>query len=155
MTVMKKNLLLTLLLTFLMVMNGVLLYMTLKEPDRKPRPPRDFILKELNFTEDQQMEFQEVNAEHHRKMRGIDERTRELKGLLFSNLGSDDFSNQELDSITSSIGDLSEEREKEVFSFFNKIERMCDSAQKRKLRRIVSGALRRPGPEGGPPPPHR
>jgi hypothetical protein len=152
---MKKNLLLTLLLIFLMVMNGVLLFMTLKEPHKRPRPPRDFIFKELNFTEDQQMEFQDVNAEHHRKMRAIDERTRELKELLFSNLGSDDFSNQELDSITSRIGSLSQEREKEIFSFFNKIERMCDSAQKRKLRRIVKGALRPPGPGGGPPPPHR
>ncbi len=152
---MKKNLLLTLLLIFLMVMNGVLLYMTLKEPDKRPRPPRDFILKELNFTEEQQMEFQEVNAEHHRKMRDIDKRTRELKELLFSNLGSADFSNQELDSITSTIGNLSQEREKEIFSFFNKLERMCDSEQKRKLKGIVRGALRRPGPGGGPPPPHR
>ncbi|WP_422083824.1 Spy/CpxP family protein refolding chaperone [Ulvibacterium sp.] len=152
---MKKNLLLSILLIFLMVMNGVLLYMTVKEPDRKPRPPRDFIFKELNFTEEQRMEFQEVNAEHHRKMRTIDERTRELKELLFSNLGSDDFSNQELDSITSTLGNLSQEREKEIFSFFNKLERMCDTEQKRKLKRIVRGALRPHGPKGGPPPPHR
>lgn len=153
---MKKNLLLTLLLIFLMVMNGVLLYLTFKEPNKKPRPPRDFIFKELNFTEEQQMKFQEVNVEHHRKMRAIDERTQELKELLFSNLGSTDFSDQELDSLTSRIGHLSEEREKEIFSFFNTLERMCDAEQKRKLKRIVYGALRPPGPgRGGPPPPHR
>ncbi|WP_299529217.1 Spy/CpxP family protein refolding chaperone [Ulvibacterium sp.] len=150
---MKKNLLLSLLMIFLMVMNGVLLYMTVKEPDGKPGPPRDFIFKELNFTAAQRMEFQEINAEHHRKMRALDDRTRKLKELLFSNLGSEGFSDQELDSITSSIGNLSQEREKEIFSFFNTLERMCDAEQKRKLKRIVRGALRRPGPGGGPPPP--
>ena len=148
---MKKNVLLIVFLGFLMVMNGVLLYLVVKKPNQKQRPPREFISSRLDFNEEQTESFMELDREHHRKMRGIDNELRELKEILFSNLGGTELSDEELDSLAKKIGKLSTAREMEVFRYFRQIEENCDAKQKQKLKRIVSGALR-PGPPGDRPP---
>lgn len=156
---MKKNLFLTILLVFLMVMNGVLLYLFIAKPEGNNRPPRRFIAEQLNLDDNQLLKFRDIDKEHHQKMRGIEIESRELKGLLFSNLDNPAFTEKKLDSITSLIGDLAYNKEKEVFSYFKELERLCNAKQKTKLQQIVSGALR-PGlgaghepNQGGPPPP--
>ncbi|SHG85720.1 hypothetical protein [Flagellimonas flava] len=152
---MKKNILLTVLLVFLMVMNAVLLFLILDKPDEKRRPPRKFITAELGFSEAQQIEFAEIDREHHRAMRRLDRHSRDLKELLFSKLDDTSFHQNELDSITGLIGQLSEDREREVFSYFRKVSKICNEKQKLKLERMLFGALKHgPRPEG-PPPPHR
>ncbi|MEM9648518.1 MAG: hypothetical protein AAF969_08550 [Bacteroidota bacterium] len=152
---MKKNILLTVLLVFLMVMNAVLLFLILDKPGEKRRPPRMFITNELGFTEAQQIEFSEIDREHHRTMRRIDRHSRDLRELLFTKLDDTNFNPQELDSITGLIGQLSEDREKELFSYFQKISNVCNEKQKLKLERILSGAIKHGPRPDGPPPPHR
>lgn len=135
-----------------MVMNGVLLFLVVKKPNKRQRPPRDFISTQLDFNDEQTARFMELDRKHHRKMRGIDNELRELKEILFSHLGDTDLAENALDSLTQRVGELSKAREMEVFSYFGQIEKMCDAKQKQKLQRIVSGALR-PGPPGDRPPP--
>ena len=156
---MKKNLLLTIFLVFLMVMNGVLLYLFIVKPEGNNRPPRKFIAEQLNLDDNQLLKFRVIDKEHHQKMREMEMESRELKGLLFSNLDNPDFTDEELDSIANLIGNLAYNREKEVFYYFNELESICNAKQKMKLQQIVSGALR-PGlgaghgpNQGGPPPP--
>ncbi len=147
---MKKNVLLTILLLFLMVMNGILLFMVVNEPEKRHGPPRNFIADHLDFNEEQMAKFMEFDEDHHRRMRRIDDRFRRSKEMLFSKLGSD-VSQKELDSLTELMGVLSQEREVEVFRYFNTIGKICDDKQKRKLKEIVSGALGRGRPGGRPP----
>lgn len=154
---MKKNILLIILFVFLMVMNGVLLFLVVKKPTQRQRPPREFISKQLDFNNEQTDRFMELDREHHRKMRRIDDELHELKNMLFSQLGNTDFTDEELDALTQSIGELTKARETEVFRYFGQIEKICNETQKQKLKRILSGALRPrpPGdrpPPGGPPP---
>lgn len=148
---MKKNVLLTVLMVFLMVMNGLLLYLVLRKSDRKPRPPKAFIAHELGFDERQMTKFMKFDEEHHQKMRAIDGQIRELKEILFSYLADEKAARNKIDSIGDRIGMLSKERELEVFGYFSSIEEICNESQKRRLKRIVTGALR-PGPPGGRPP---
>ena len=145
---MKKNVLLLVLLVFLIVMNGVLLFLVVKKPNRKPGPPRDFIVERLDFNEEQLVEFAEIDETHHQKMRAIDDESRRLKGILFT---TREENRVNIDSIGDLIGTLAKERELEVHHYFKRIEQLCDDKQKLKLKRIVRGALR-PGPPHGRPP---
>lgn len=156
---MKKNLLLAILLIFLMVMNGVLLFLMLNKPEKRKGPPGTFISNQLGFDPGQQAEFLEIDRIHHFKMREISNRFRDLKEHLFTRMGDADFTEEKVDSISNLIGELSAAKEKEIFSYFRQIEDICNKDQKLKLENIVHQALRRgpgPGPGQGPPgpPPH-
>ncbi|MEM9000783.1 MAG: hypothetical protein AAGB24_11015 [Bacteroidota bacterium] len=151
---MKKQVLLIVFMVFLMVMNGVLLFLVTRNTGRKPRPPKEFIADRLDFNQEQLARFMELEEEHHRKMRTIDERFLGLKETLFAHMGEVNFQKKNLDSIAGLIGTLAQEREMEVFNHFNEIEKICHGNQKQRLKRIVATALRR-GPAGAGPPPHR
>ncbi len=156
---MKKNILLAILLIFLMVMNGVLLFLLLNKPEKRKGPPGTFISSQLGFDLGQQSDFLEIDRIHHLKMREIGNRSRNLKEYLFANMDDVDFTDKKLDSITDLIGKLGAEKEREVFSYFKQIESICNKEQKLKLESILQQALRRgpgPGPGHGPPgpPPH-
>ena len=146
-------------MVFLMVMNGVLLYLVIRPAEEKNRPARTFISDQLEFSAAQMEEFQLLEEAHHQKMRQIDRRLRELKEMLFEHLSTADRSSPEIDSIGKRIGALATERELEIFAHFSNIRDLCDERQKRRLNEIVKGALRpgpprhRPPPHGGPPPP--
>lgn len=137
------------LLGFLMVMNTVLLYIVIKEPDKKPRPPREFIYDRLDFNKDQIDRFFLIDDAHHEKMRAIDRESRLLKEQLFSRIRGNELL---IDSLASQIGALTKERELEVYHYFKRIEEICDERQKRKLERILKGAIRPRPPAHGPPP---
>ena len=66
-----------------MVMNGVLLFLVVKKPTQRQRPPREFISNQLDFNDGQTDRFMELDREHHRKMRRIDDELHELKNMLF------------------------------------------------------------------------
>ena len=151
---MKKNALLTILLVFLMVMNAVLVYLIWNKPDKRMRPPRNFITNQLDFDPGQESEFLEIDRIHHLKMRRIDDQSRDLKEILFSSMGDAAFTDAKLDSITNLIGTLSQAREKEVFSYFRQIESICNEEQKITLQGIVRNALRH-GPRPPGPPRHK
>ena len=158
---MKKNTLLTVLMVFLMVMNGILLYLVVNGNDgeQKNRPGRMFIPNHLDFTPKQRTAFSELEEAHHQKMQHIDQQYRRLKEVLFGNLPTSRLSTSEMDSIGKRIGILAAEREMEVFTHFSNIQDLCKPEQKSKLHEIVKGALHpgpprhRPPPHGGPPPP--
>lgn len=152
---MRKNLLLTVLLGFLVVMNGVLIYLVLNKQDKRPRRPKEFISEQLNFSEEQKLEFGQIEDAHHHKMRALDHRSSDLKAYLFSQLGQSDFTYQKQDSVIALIGALSIEREKELFGYFQKVSAICNDRQRSKLERILSKAVRHGPKHGGPPPPPR
>lgn len=142
---MKKNLLLGLLLLFLVVMNGILLFMLFGQgTDRRPPgPPKDFIVKELGFDETQMQEFRKLSKVHFKSMRVLDEESRKLKDELFSGIGDKNFTTRHADSITTLIGQLSKEKELNVFDHFKKVGEICTPEQKTKLDKIISKALHR------------
>ena len=153
---MKKNIALSILFVFLVVMNSVLLFLVLNKPDKKHKPPKDFITSELNFKGGQLSEFKDLEKQHHNKMQSIDAKFHNLKQDLFANIQTADFSNAKRDSITTLLGELSVLRETEIFSYFKQIDGLCNAKQKNKLKSILSDALKKgPGKVGGPPPPPR
>ena len=148
---MRKNTIVLVALIFLIVMNGILLYLVVQKPERPRQHPRAFLAAELALDEQQLEQYQVLEKDHHRKMRALDDRFKRLKGDLFRNLG-EHRDEKVVDSLTQLIGQLSQERELELFRHFSNIERICTPEQKEKLKQLVAGALHPRGAPHGPPP---
>nr|WP_299389476.1 Spy/CpxP family protein refolding chaperone [Allomuricauda sp.] len=149
---MKKNLLTTILLLFLIIMNGVLLYLVLNEPQKHRKPPGHFIARELGLTEEQMVKFRQLERSHRKKMRFMDHRLHEMRQFLFSNAQNENFSMDQRDSLTNEMGKLSAEKDLEVFQYFQEIGELCTAEQRQKLEETVARALKRgPGKKGPPP----
>ncbi|MEX0288588.1 MAG: Spy/CpxP family protein refolding chaperone [Flavobacteriaceae bacterium] len=151
---MKKNLLLTLLLVFLVVMNGILLFLFFKKPGKRPLPPHEFVVKELRFTDEQMREYEKIRMDFDHNMRPLHRERMQLKEALFAKMSETDVEEKEIDSITALIGASEKERDMQVFNHFRAIYDLCDERQKEHFAKIVNRALRMPpGRKGQGPPP--
>ncbi len=156
---MKKNLILYILLGFLLIANGFFLMNHISKPDGKrskgPKGPGNFIVKELQFNDDQLEKFNELNDEHHRKMRRLSQNVRKLKDELFNNISVSSVNDTEIDSLTSLIGNTEKLKDLEVFNHFRRIQALCDEKQKEKFNLIIKNALHTKGPRNEGPPGRR
>lgn len=152
---MKKNVLLYILLTFLIVVNVFFLYNYLGSSDDKPnrierKGPTDFIVKALKFDDNQIQQFEKLNETHHQNMRKYSQGSKKLKDKLFSLITVEDVSDAEIDSIISLLGAREQEREKLMFYNLRSIKSICNDEQKVNFEKIIKDALSKAG-RGGPP----
>ncbi|NAS11661.1 Spy/CpxP family protein refolding chaperone [Poritiphilus flavus] len=149
---MKKNLLLTVLLVFLIAMNAVLLFLLFNKSDNKQGPPHEFVVRQLNFSDEQTEQYHLLEQRFRERMRPVHHRTRELKDALFNSVTDENTSQVIVDSLTTLIGNLEKARDTEVFNHFRAIYDLCDSEQKQRFQKLIGNVMQRRGP-GGPPPP--
>jgi len=150
---MKRNLLLYILLAFLLIVNGFFLYNHLSKPNRKaPEGPGNFIVNELQFNNDQLERFNLVEDAHHEKMRELTREVRQLKDELFNRIPISSVNSQDIDSISTLLGNLEKEKEVEIFEYLRSIQEICDDTQKEKFKMIIKDALRRGDRKGRRPP---
>lgn len=152
---MNKNILLYILLVFLIVVNGFFLFNFLGDSKDKPneverKRPMDFIVKVLEFDDNQIQQFQKLNEEHHQSIRKYNEDTKNLKDELFTLITAEDVSNTKIDSIIGLLGANEQEREKSIFYNLRDIQSICNDKQKLNFQKIIKDALRKSG-NGGPP----
>jgi hypothetical protein len=153
-----KSKLLPIILFLLILLNGVLIFMLVKKPQDRfnQNSKRNFLTQELQFSEDQTIQFNEFERVHRDVMMEIEEQVREQKDVLFSSFQKEDIN---LDSLTTKIGLLQGKKDLEVYVFFKKVRTLCTLEQSEKFDKIIKKALRgeegRPPSEGNmPPPPH-
>ncbi|AUP80792.1 Spy/CpxP family protein refolding chaperone [Flavivirga eckloniae] len=147
---MKKNLLLYVLLVFLILVNGFFLFNYLGKSDEtenrnRPKGPAGFIVKELNFNDEQMLQFEEHSRGHHHQMRRIGDDIKQLKDALFNEVSSVSFNESDIDSITTLIGESVKERDIETFYHFRSIQELCNDEQKEKFKKIIKDALHKQG----------
>ncbi len=149
---MKKNILLYVLLLFLIVVNGFFLFNYLggsNDTKNKDRPqgkgPASFIVKELDFSDDQMFQFEDLSREHHHEMRRIGRDIKVLKDALFNKLSDVSLNENSIDSITTLIGERVKERDIEAFYHFKDIQKLCNAQQKEKFKSIINDALHKAG----------
>lgn len=150
---MKKNLLLFILLIFLVLMNGTLLFLFFSKPHGRPAPPHVFIVKELGFTPVQMQQYDSLQEEFESVMRPLREKTRTTKDALFNSISKEKDPEKAIDSLTSLIGTLAKKEDLQVANHFRAIYELCDEHQKRQFRSILKDALRGPGKGDRRPPP--
>lgn len=147
---MKKNVLLYVLLVFLIVVNGFFLFNYLGNSDKtenrdRPKGPANFIVRELDFDDEQMQQFKEINRRHHHRMRRISEEVKELKDVLFNKISDVSLKENSVDSITTLIGEKVKEKDIAVFYHFKDIQALCNDKQKEKFKRIINDALHKEG----------
>lgn len=147
-----KTKLLTLLIVFLVLVNGALLFLVLKKPHIQ-HPP-EYIAKQLSFTPDQLVKFNDFEVVHKEKMRELGQKITKQKKQLFNSFHSEGLKPS---SMFDSIGTLSALKEKEVYLFFQKIKNICTASQLDTFETIINRAIHQKGngQKGMPPPPRR
>ena len=135
-------------LVILILLNGVLIFMLIKKPHQNRRHPqeRNFLIKELQFTDNQKDTFLTLDRVHIENMMHFDQQLRKHKDVLFSSFSD---STLNIDSLSALIGTLEGEKEAEVFRFFTSVRKTCNKGQKEKFDKIIRKALK--GGKKGPP----
>jgi len=136
-----KSKLLPILVVILMLMNGVLIFMLLKKSHVNNRSPqeRNFLVKELQFTELQNDKFLSFDTVHRENMLRLDQQIRKQKDILFNSF-SDGVVN--IDSLGLLIGGLAGKKDIEVFRFFQAVRKICTQGQQEKFDKIINKALK-------------
>ena len=136
-----KSKLLAILVVILMLMNGVLIFMLLKKSHVNNRSPqeRNFLVKELQFTELQNDKFLSFDTVHRENMLRLDQQIRKQKDILFNSF-SDGVVN--IDSLGLLIGGLAGKKDIEVFRFFQAVRKICTQGQQEKFDKIINKALK-------------
>jgi hypothetical protein len=146
-----KSKLLPVLLVILILLNGVLIFMLIKKPHENRSHPqeRNFLIKELQFTDYQKDKFLSFDTVHRENMMHFDQQLRKHKDVLFNSFSAGTL---DIDSLSLLIGTLEGEKEVEVFRFFKSVRKICNKEQKEKFDSIINRALKggknRP-PRGG------
>ena len=151
-----KSKLLPIFLLLLILLNGVLIFMLVKRPHENQRDnqKRNFLSEQLNFSDAQKEQFNDLDIVHRGFMQDLEENLREQKDVLFNSFQKKNFN---LDSITTNIGILEAKKDVEVFTFFSKVRTLCTTEQAQKFDKIIKEAIRggerRPPNSGRMPPP--
>ena len=150
-----KTKLLYFLLATLIITNIALLFMLIKKPHQQKKDGGNFLVKELQFDENQRERFRFFDSQHRETIMGFDEEIRASKDILFSSFSKLNFSS---DSISKRIGKLEGEKEQEIFTFFKQVRKICTEKQALKFDKLIKEALHQKGrkpPKGGMRPPPR
>lgn len=160
-----KTKLLPVLLVVLILLNGVLIFMLIKKPlqNKRSRPERNFLTAQLQFSEDQEVRFLELDELHKQKIEVFLHQIGQQKDKLFNSFNDDEIN---IDSLVNLTGKLEVAKELEVYRFFKAVRKICNKEQQKKFDNIINKALKRDGQrpprreenhhpprEGGMPPP--
>ena len=141
---MKKNSILYLLIIVLVISNAVFVFLHFsKHKKHKGHNPGSFIAKKLDFNASQMAKFNVLNEVHETKMKALFADTKVLKDNLFTNVGNQNFTTQQLNNVTFKIGENMSLRDNITFSHFNSILKICETdKQKENFKTIIKKAMR-------------
>jgi len=116
--------------------------MLVKRPHQQQKAGRDFMVKELQFNQNQTERFRFLSHQHRETMKEFDDEIKQFKDILFNSLSKVHFSS---DSISNKIGALEAEKEKELFAFFRELRKICSAEQVSIFDSLIKKALLKKG----------
>jgi len=142
---MKKTVLLYILLAFLILMNAFLLFSRFHKSEKRGSKgsKKDFIVKKLNFNEDQKETYANFFDAHKIVMQDLDSELRELKDSFFNKIATSNFPAKKLDSLATLISLKEKDKDLELFSHFKHVYDICDESQKKDFQEIIKKSLHR------------
>ena len=152
---MKKNILLYVLLAFLIIVNGIFIFLFLAGPPKNDnrKGPGDFIMKRLEFNDQQIVKFHKLSEEFENKREVNSIEIKSLKDQLFDKISDEVVTDAVIDSITNLIGKKEQAKDLLVFNHFKEMRALCNDTQKIKFDKIIKEALHKGARPNGPPPP--
>jgi hypothetical protein len=122
---------------------------------RNGRPPAAaFLIKELNFDENQTASYDRLREAHHQKNERLQDVLRQNREALFSGIATNDTSK------IAEIGEIQKEFDRSTFLHFQEVRTLCRPDQQPKFDQIIGEVLRimgnkqSPSPPPAPRPPH-
>lgn len=115
--------------------------------------PKEFLIRELNFSEKQKQDYGKLVEEHRADTKRIRDKVRIEKDSLrdlYSKPGTD---TSAAVIIATEIGKDQKEMELINFRHFQKVRDLCDDGQKKKFDEVIKEALRMMGSSNPPPAP--
>lgn len=115
--------------------------------------PRDFVIRNLKFTDDQVDLYDVLIEAHQRAMRELRQEARGYRQQLFKGLEGGLPQQVNKDSLAVLIGKVQERIETVTYDHFAEVRKICTDAQKPEFDRIIGDVIKKMngGPPGGPP----
>jgi len=123
----------------LVLANAILIFMLLDKPHLKPKSPDNFLIHELNLSDEQLHKFEELRFTHREEMKMIMDGMKPLKDQLFN------FKNGSVnrDSVANLIGGLEAKKEIITYRYFNDLRSICNQNQEKKFDNVIRKIMRR------------
>ena len=119
--------------------------------------PRDFVVKNLKFTDGQTKQYDLLVKEHQQAMRHMRQEAMVLRRQLFANLKKQAGGDMHYaDSLAQGIAGIQKQIETVTYAHFAQVRELCTDTQKVVFDRIITDVVNKmngPGP-GGPPHPY-
>jgi protein CpxP len=133
-----------------------------KDGTQHRESPRDYVIRNLNFSDEQIQKYDVLIKAHRVAMRRLNDEANEYRTALFANLKNGQKADNSTDSLTSLITNTQKEIEVVTYNHFAEVRALCTEAQKTEFDNIISDVIKKmngrpphPPHEGhGPPPPH-
>ena len=144
---------------------GLIVTIWLKPPQQQPQPsgpppqggggPRDYVVRELKFTDEQTKKYDVLVHDHQQAMQRLRHDAMDLRKQLFANLKNEDQKNNFTDSLTRLIASNQKEIEMVTYNHFAQVRTICTDAQKKDFDNIIGEVIKKMngGPGGHHPPP--
>jgi protein CpxP len=120
--------------------------------------PRDIIVRQLKFTDEQVKQYDVLIREHQDSMQRLRDGAKNYRQQLFENLKNTSGNSGFADSLSNLIGNNQARIESVTYDHFSKVRSLCTDNQKAEFDRIivdVTSKMSGPGgphPQDGPPP---
>lgn len=121
----------------------------------KPETPRDFVIRELKFSDEQVKKYDVLIQDHQRSMRQLRDDAMKLRQQLFSQLKNGSGAGINTDSLAQLIAGNQKQIELVTYNHFGQVRALCSDAQKADFDKIIEDVVQKMnGPGRGGPPPH-
>ena len=117
--------------------------------------PRDFVIRNLKFSDEQVKQYDLLIKDHQGAMRRLREEAKEYRQALFANLKNDENTGINTDSLAQLIANNQKQIEVVTYLHFRQVKALCTGAQKKEFDDIIDDVTKMMGGHGhgGPPPP--
>jgi len=116
----------------------------LYQPFQRDRSPGNFLIENLNFSESQTEEFQNIYADHKTKVRSLKSKLRVLNKDLVLELTNEEVSNEKTAEIEAEILQTHKEILKETYFFYENTKSICNDDQISELNAVFRELIANP-----------
>jgi len=130
-----------------------------------PEQPRDFAIRQLNFSADQVKKYDVLIQDHQKSMQQLRREAAECRKRLFDNLTDNEKNTVTPDSLAQLIANNQKQIELVTYNHFAAVRNICTSGQKAQFDKIIGdvtkmmnggrGNRQNPPPPDSPPPPNQ
>jgi periplasmic protein CpxP/Spy len=121
---------------------------------RRGETPRDFVIRNLKFSDEQVKQYDVLIKDHQAAMRRLRDEAQRYREDLFSTYKNEQVSNSAVDSLGQLIANTQKQIELVTYRHFELVRKLCTETQKKDFDNIISDVMKKMnGPHHGPPPP--